>query len=73
MLIERHDFADPTISRTLTARFAATHDLTPFERSDRDADLLPPGLALDAEPKRLAMWEGRPAGDAWIWMKTRCR
>lgn len=71
LLVELHDFVDPAISATLIARFSGTHEITLVEargdRSDYPAGILQP---LDPGQRRLALWEGRPAGMRWAWMKA---
>ena len=71
LLVELHDFVDPTITATITARFGGTHEIALVEargvRLDYPAEILEP---LDPEQRRLALWEGRPAGMRWAWMKA---
>ncbi len=71
LLVELHDFIDPTISATLAARFGGTHEIAIVDaredRSEYPAAILEP---LDPEQRRLALWEGRPAGMRWAWMKA---
>ena len=71
LLVELHDFVDPTITDTITARFGGTHEITVVDaredRPDYPAGILAP---LDPEQRRLALWEGRPAGMRWAWMKA---
>jgi hypothetical protein len=71
LLVELHDFVDPAISATLAARFQGTHEVALVDaredRSDYPPKILEP---LDPEQRRLALWEGRPAGMRWVWMKA---
>ncbi|HEV2845455.1 MAG TPA: hypothetical protein VG477_11460 [Thermoanaerobaculia bacterium] len=71
LLVELHDFLDPTISATLAARFGGSHEIAFVEaredHPDYPAAILEP---LDPEQRRLALWEGRPAGMRWAWMKA---
>jgi hypothetical protein len=71
LLVELHDFLDPTISDTLTARFGGTHEIAWLDaredRSDYPTAILEP---LNPEQRRFALWEGRPAGMRWAWMKA---
>jgi hypothetical protein len=71
LLVELHDFVDPTICATIVARFGGTHEITLVEaRKDRlgyPAAILKP---LDPEQRRFALCEGRPAGMRWAWMKA---
>ena len=73
ILVEIHDFIDPSISSTLANRFAATHEIEIFSMRERDGLQLPQLDGLSPEQRRAALWEGRPAGMQWAWMKTRFR
>jgi hypothetical protein len=71
ILVEVHDFVDPSISSTLLRRFQATHEIEVFSMQGRDGFHLPQLDGLSPEQRRAALWEGRPAGMQWAWMKPR--
>lgn len=71
LLVELHDFLDPTISETIYARFAATHQIFTFAMSDRASYSTPELDRLAPRERELAMWEGRPVGMTWVWMTSR--
>ena len=71
LLVELHDFLDPTISATLAARFGGTHEIA-FVDAREDRPDYPAAILAPLRPaqRRLALWEGRPAGMRWAWMKA---
>ena len=71
LLVELHDFVIAGISATLPRRFQATHEVQILEMCDRDGLEWRPLDPLDPEQRRLATWEGRPAGMRWAWIKSR--
>jgi hypothetical protein len=71
LLVEIHDFIDPSISSTLAKRFQATHDIELFSMQERDGFHLPQVDDLPPDHRRFAVWEGRPAGMQWAWMRAR--
>jgi hypothetical protein len=71
LLVELHDFLDPSISSTLEARFRATHEIEIIPMQERDVSTMPQLARLTAEQKQRAVWEGRPAGMQWAWMRSR--
>jgi hypothetical protein len=71
ILVEIHDFIDPSISATLARRFQATHEIEVFSMQERDGFHLPPLDGLLPEQRHFAVWEGRPAGMQWAWMRPR--
>jgi hypothetical protein len=71
ILVEIHDFIDPSISATLARRFQHTHEIEVFSMQERDGDHLPLLDGLLPEQRRFAVWEGRPAGMQWAWMRPR--
>jgi hypothetical protein len=73
LLVEMHDFVDPSISSTLEARFRDTHDVEVIPMRERDASRMPLLADLSPEQRRFAVWEGRPAGMQWAWMRARSR
>lgn len=71
LIVEMHDFIDPTISDTLLERFRATHRIEIFSMTDRSALHLPALDALGPEQRAQALWEGRPEGMQWAWLMAR--
>jgi hypothetical protein len=71
MLVELHDFIDPSISETITARFAATHEIEIIEGQDRAA-LRPSELEFMGERQRTAvLGERRPGPMRWAHLRPR--
>jgi SAM-dependent methyltransferase len=69
MIVELHDLIDPTITETVTSRFAATHDIDVIpaqaERSQADLEFLSPrrqALALSERPLPMSWAILRPRG-----------
>ncbi|HEY8021029.1 MAG TPA: hypothetical protein VIH93_08005 [Thermoanaerobaculia bacterium] len=73
ILVEMHDFIDPSISSTLESRFRATHEIEVFSMLERDGSEATFLATLPAEERRFAVWEGRPSGMQWAWMRSRFR
>jgi hypothetical protein len=71
VLVELHDFLDPSISRTLLARLACSHDVRLYPAEERGAADEPLLRDLAADERDLAVQEGRPAGMHWAWLKAR--
>ncbi len=71
LLVELHDFIDPTITSTLLERFEATHRIERFAMSDRARASIPSLERLTPEQRAAAVWEGRPAGMEWAWFEAR--
>jgi hypothetical protein len=72
LLVELHDFLDPTISRTIESRFAATHAITFVAAGDRDVVLGGDLLAPFTPGQRAAIVEeGRPPGMHWAWARAK--
>ncbi len=71
LLVELHDFLDPTITQTMHARFAASHDIETLRMTDRVGYSTPELDRLAPRERELSMWEGRPAGMTWVWMTAR--
>lgn len=71
LLVELHDFIDPTISATLLERFRPTHDAEIFSMTDRSAFHLPALDGLGPARRANALWEGRPEGMQWAWLRPR--
>jgi hypothetical protein len=73
MIVELHDFIDPTISATLRARFESTHELQIAGTASRDQDAYPDLAPFPAGNRRRAVDEGRPESMEWGWFLARER
>ncbi|MBI3483875.1 MAG: methyltransferase [Acidobacteria bacterium] len=71
IIVELHDSVDATISKTILARFSATHQAQVYEQTTRDPRAYPGLNGLSAEHQRLAMDEFRPAGIRWAYLRPR--
>jgi hypothetical protein len=71
VLVELHDFIDPSISATILLRFEKTHAVTVIPAEARDGIMLPPLSRLRDDERRRATWEGRPDGMQWAWLEAR--
>jgi hypothetical protein len=74
MIVELHDVYDPTISKTLPARFAATHDIEIIYNKAGLFDFeLITGRELYVDPldSLIMAWEGRDGPTPWAIMRTR--
>jgi hypothetical protein len=71
IIVELHDFIDPSISATLRARFADSHDIELI--SERPvAELQPPELAHLSDAERAAvLGENRPTVMSWFHLRPR--
>jgi hypothetical protein len=71
ILVELHDFIDPTISPAIFERFAPTHEIDVIEgRSREDLDLTDLDFLTPAE-RRLALGERRPGPMRWAHLQPR--
>jgi hypothetical protein len=70
VLVELHDFLDPTITPTIVARFRETHTITLLDTRPRELDL-PVLRRLRASDRAFAVDERRPAAMQWAWMVAR--
>jgi len=66
LLIECHDFIDPTITQTLADRLSATHTLEGVREGARDPNASPFLQGLDSLDRWLAVCEYRPTMMHWI-------
>jgi hypothetical protein len=71
LLVELHDFIDPSISSLLLERFHRTHEITLFPMQDRDPSSMPLLAGLTPDQQRFTVWEGRPPGMQWAWMQAK--
>ena len=65
IIVELHDFVDPSITTTIVERFSATHDVRLVEGSDREAADLPELGGLDRRTRTALLSEFRPAAMRW--------
>lgn len=65
LLVELHDFVDPTLSATVEGRFAATHDCQHIAIQPRDSNDYPPLRHFAAADQVLALSEGRLTPQSW--------
>jgi hypothetical protein len=73
MLVELHEFLDPSIAALLSERFGVTHDLTFIPSVARDTSSFPVLRGLPEAERELAVDEMRPPGMRWIWMTKRAK
>ena len=71
LLVELHDLLDPSLSRTILARFAATHDITLLSSIERDPEAYPVLSIFNAKDQCLAVAEFRPGVMQWAFMTSR--
>jgi hypothetical protein len=60
ILVELHDFVDPTISHLIGERFAPSHHIEVFRSTERNPETVPAVAALPAELQREVVCEWRP-------------
>jgi hypothetical protein len=60
ILVELHDFVDPTISKLISERFAPSHRIEVFRATERDPSLVAAVAVLSAEDQQVAVSEHRP-------------
>jgi hypothetical protein len=71
LIIELHDFIDPTISRALRERFAETHQVAVVPTHPRDPARYPVLRSLPALARRIALDEMRPGPMEWLLAESR--
>jgi hypothetical protein len=71
LLVEVHDDIRPGITEIVSARFAATHEVTHVSQQPRTLADLPDGVVLPAGLVIDAMDEGRGLGNDWLWIQRR--
>jgi hypothetical protein len=70
IIVELHDFVDPTITETVTARFADTHEIELISSIPPDAGELPELEFMSARQRWAALTE-RPVTMNWADMRPR--
>lgn len=70
LIVELHDFVDPSISLTVPARFAATHHITALSKEDRDPSTYPALRAVSSYKQRLAVAEFRWGQLEWAFLSS---
>lgn len=70
ILVELHDFIAPATSRTLHNRFAETHGITTVEATERSPHQYPQLNFLRKFDRKLALWEKRPPGMQWYFLRV---
>ncbi len=68
VLVELHDFIDPSISSAILARFAITHDVMWVESAERDPEVYPVLASLTPQLRPLALSEVRPTVMQWAYL-----
>ncbi len=71
IVVELHDFIEPSISRTIQSRFADSHDIALISSVERSAVDYPMLHHLDDKDQRLALAEFRPETMQWALMTSR--
>jgi hypothetical protein len=71
ILVELHDFVDPTISETVLGRFRETHEIEVVEMEDRDE--VPSELDFATPHQLPKLLSERPPGMRWAHMRPRAR
>jgi hypothetical protein len=71
ILVELHDFIDPTISQTLIERFTPTHEIEILEGQTRVPGELPELAFMTAREQEAVLSERRPGSMRWAFMRPR--
>ncbi len=71
LLVELHDFLDPTISPTLVNRLAPSHTLSRLRSQPRDPARFPRLSRLRPKDQALALDEFRPGPMEWLWAQAK--
>jgi SAM-dependent methyltransferase len=71
ILVEVHEGPHPGLADTLTARFAASHHATRFDRLLAPERLPPWAETLSDLDRLLLLWEWRAAPTPWLWLERR--
>lgn len=73
LLVELHDMIDPRITATITARFAATHDIKLIASVERDPDAYTALKDFSLFTRRVAVAEFRDSSMQWAFMQPKAR
>lgn len=73
VVVECHDYADVSYTRTLTERFSATHDVDCVLEGARDPNKFPCLMRHESKHRWAAVCEGRPCTMNWLTMTARSR
>jgi hypothetical protein len=65
IIVELHDFVDPSITATIVERFSPTHDVEIVPGTGRDPATVPELAALDPRVGAAVLSEFRPAAMRW--------
>ncbi len=73
VVVELHDVFNPAISRIISERFAATHDIAiiPNKTHLFDFTKIAPGGYIDPIDQSLAVWENRDGPTPWAVMRAK--
>jgi hypothetical protein len=71
VVVELHDYLDPTASRRVPERFAPTHEVTLIGPSGRNPAAFPLLRGLSQFEQYLAVLEGRPGPTPWAFLTPR--
>lgn len=66
IIIECHDFINPTITQTLAQRFSGSHTVERIDQSGRNPNKFGPLRQLDESFRWIAVSEGRPVSMNWL-------
>lgn len=73
VLVELHDCVNPTISKRVPERFAATHEITHIQRSPRDLGTYGALSTMTPYRQRLSASEFRWGPISWAFMRSKVR
>jgi hypothetical protein len=71
LLVETHDWLVPGVSKLLSNRFRATHDIEEVESRPREPSAYPALHFLRHKERGFALQEFRPLGQRWLFMTVR--
>jgi hypothetical protein len=71
ILVELHDFVDPTISQTMATRFSPTHEIETIEGQGREREDLPELGFMTPRERAAVLSERRPGPMRWAHMRPR--
>lgn len=71
MLVELHDFVDPTISSVIQTRFQDSHEIQIIDSQPRDPAAFPATSFLSPLEQRVAVAEFRPSNMQWAFMRAK--